>query len=168
MYHPIHYKRTNLRDKCVTASAAEKRLHTTILFPSPFLSRPVAPYCTPPLLPSPFSPPPDPAATLPFRLLVTFGDRSERRKLRIIEGSRIEGNRVQSVYGNLTGAWFSKRAEDFVSRANVRSLCTGVRGGRVGERKRIGDYMTMMAILKHNILCGTRKRDVGRQYDGGR
>lgn len=51
---------------------------------------------------------------------------------------------------------------------NVRSLCTGVRGGRVGERKRIGDYMTMMAILKHNILCGTRKRDVGRQYDGGR
>jgi len=34
----------------------------------------------------------------PLRLLVTFRDQGERRKVRIIEGSGIEGNRVRSVW----------------------------------------------------------------------
>lgn len=45
-----------------------------------------------------------------------------------------------------------------------RTVRYGGAGGKE-EEDGGGGYMTVMAILKHNILCGTRKRDVGRQYD---
>lgn len=154
---------------CYGVSAAEKRLHTTILFPSPFLSRPVAPYCTPPLLPSPFSPPPDPAATpCPFAFWLRSGTGAREGSFALSRGreSRVTVCRVCMGISQVHG-FLRERRTSSPGRTFVRYV-RGVRGGRVGERKRIGDYMTMMAILKHNILCGTRKRDVGRQYDGGR
>lgn len=61
------------------------------------------------------------------------GPERERRKVRIIEGSRVA---VCRVYGNLTGVWFSKRAEDFAPAGEtfVRYACTGVRARyRVGR-----------------------------------
>lgn len=67
------------------------------------------------------------------------------------------------VYGNLTGARFSKRAEDSASPVNLGSFVT-YGGGIEGEREDgEGGYMTVMTILKHNILCGARKRDISRQ-----
>lgn len=73
------------------------------------------------------------------------------------------------MYGNLTGVWFSKRAEDFApGRTFVRSfvMYVGVRATHKGEGEGRG-VMTMMAILKHNILWD----DVGvvqALYDDGR
>jgi len=62
------------------------------------------------------------------------------------------------VYGNLTGAWFSKRAKDFAPgrtfvRSFVRSFVRYVRGCTrdTQEEGEVG-VMTMMVILKHNIL----------------
>lgn len=75
------------------------------------------------------------------------------------------------MYGNLTGVWFSKRAErtsprgrTFV-RSFVRSSCTW--GCARHTRREGGGVMTMMAILKHNILWD----DVGvvqKLYGDGR
>lgn len=55
---------------------------------------------------------------------------------------------ISQVYGFL-------REQKTLPRASVRSLCTGVRARRRGE------IMTVMAILKHNILQNERDRDVG-------
>lgn len=86
-------------------------------------------------------------AVSPFAFWLRTGARTREGSFALSRGreSRVT---VSGVYGNLTGVWFSKRAEDFAPGANIRSFVRRVRGG---ERDAQGG-MTMMVILKHNIL----------------
>lgn len=134
VYHPIHYKRTNLLGQvCYGERAAEKRLHHDFV-PSSF-------YLGCPLL-----------AASPFAFWLRTGTRAREGSFALSRGreSRVT---VSGVYGNLTGVWFSKRAEDFApGRTFVRSSCTWGCARRTREGRGRGGVMTMMAILKHNIL----------------
>jgi len=60
---------------------------------------------------------------------------------------------VCGVYGNLTGVWFSKRTKDFAPGECSFTAYEGAREARGGKR-----VMTVMAILKHNILQNERAR----------
>lgn len=91
-------------------STAEKRLHhdfCSLLFPSRSL------------------------IGLPFAFWLRSGTWAREGRFALSKGreSRVT---VCRMYGNLTGVWFSKRAEETSPRANVRLLCTGVRA-RHGE-----------------------------------
>lgn len=106
VYHPIHYKRTNLLGQvCYGERVAEKRLHHDF-FPMLFLSRFSSLHPPPPF---------GYAQGLPRAREGSFA-LSKGRESRVT---------VSGVYGNLTGVWFSKRAEDFApGRTFVRSSCT--------------------------------------------
>lgn len=54
------------------------------------------------------------------------------------------------VYGNLTGVWFSKRAKNFAP-----GECSFAVYGGAREAQGRG-VITVMAILKHNILQNER------------
>lgn len=128
VYHPIHYKRTNLLGQvCYGERSVKKRLHHDFV-PSSF-------YLGCPLL-----------AVFPLAFWLRTGARTKPEGSFALSRGRESRVTVSGVYGNLTGVWFSKRAEDFAPRANIRSLYVGVR------HTRGGGVMTMMTILKHNIL----------------